>query len=159
LSFSIRELLLLTATAAAMVAVFLAYYRDSRPFRESSLLREFGGKQIHSAVVLHAKPAILSGGGGGSGNQHASSRELHYLIELPKTARGPFMTSLHQDALRMLDQDCPRYHGGADGGNDLRGFSYRYQGDGLRGVIVVRRVDISDEQMHLNVHIYEHPDR
>jgi hypothetical protein len=169
LTFSIRELLLLTTTAAALVALFLAYYRDSRPFVPSPLLNEFGSaQQIRAAAArLHPAPMmIVNGGGGGSGNADGTTREYQYSIELPRAARGQFMTTLHQDALRMLDEDSrtlrtgtPRYHGSADGGNDLRGFSYRYQGDGLRGVIVVRRVDISDEEMQLTSFIYEHPDR
>ena len=160
-NFSIRELLLLTATAAALVAVFLAYYRDSRPFEQSSLPQDFGsGKQIRSAAApLQSSTVIVNGGGGGSGDPHAWSREYQFTIGLTPAARGQFMTRLHDDARRMLDQDRPHYHGGADGGSDLAGFSYRYQGGGSRGVIVVRRVDVSDEEMHLSVLIYEHPDR
>jgi hypothetical protein len=165
-TFSIRELLLLTTTAAALVAVFLAYYRESRPFVPSTLLNEFGSAQQIRAAAARQHPApmmIVNGGGGGGGNAHGTTREYQYSIELPQAARGPFMTTLHEDALRMLDQDARPLRtgivGSSEGGNDLRGFSYRYECGGSRGVIVVRRVDVSDEEMHLNVMMYEHPDR
>ena len=158
--FSIRELLLLTTTVAALVAVFLAYYRDSQPFSRSMLSQEFGaGPQIRAAAApLQPQIVLINGGGGGNGDQRTLTREYGYSIKLPRGVRGRFMTQLHSDAQKMLNKDRPRYVGGATGGNDLAHFSYTYHGGASRGVVVVRRMDLSDEEMHLSIFIYEHED-
>jgi hypothetical protein len=159
--FSIRELLLLTATVAALVALFLAYYQNSQPFAHSVLSKDFGkGPHIRAAAApLHTRTVIVNGGGGGGGDPFAMTSEYSYTIELPRAVRGKFMARLDSDAQKMLKTDRPRYSGNTTGGNDLSGFSYTYQGGPSRGVIVVRRIDLSDDEMHLSILIYEHEDR
>lgn len=161
LRFSIRELLLLTTTVAALVAMFLAYRHDSQPFSQSLLIRKFGsGVHIRAAAApLQPQTVILNGGGGGSGDQHAMTQEYVYSIELPRAVRGKLMAQLHNDATRMLTKERPRYSGNMTSGNDLTGFTYSYRGGPSRGVLVVRRTDISDDEMQLSILIYEHEDR
>lgn len=158
--FSIRELLLLTTTVAALVALFLAYYRDSQPLSHSLLIQEFGSEpHIRAATaLLDPQSAIIRGGGGSSGDGHAMTQEYGYSIKLPPALRAKFMAQLHSDAQRMLNNDRPSYSGNTTGGNDLTGFTYSYHGGPSRGVIVVRRVDLSDREMHLSILIYEHED-
>ena len=155
--FSIRELLLLTTAVAALVAVFLAYYRDSQPFQSSHLIDNFGtGTHIRRvAASVHPQTAIINGGGGGGGNSEARTLSYGYTIELPKAARGPFMAQLERDAQTMLSKDRPASHGTISGDKD---FTFSYHGGPSRGVLMVRRVDISDEEMDLSILIYEHED-
>ena len=159
--FSIRELLLLTTAVAALVAVVLAYYRDSQPFSRSQLSQEFGsGRHIREAAArLHSHVVLINGGGGGGGDQRTLTQEYGYSIGLPPAARGQFMAQLHSDAQKMLNKDRPRFTGSRTGGNDLTHFSYSYHGGASRGVVVVRRTDLSDEEMQLTILIYEHEDR
>jgi hypothetical protein len=158
--FSIRELLLLTATVAALVALFLAYYQASQPFSPSVLNQEFGsGSHIRAAAApLHPQIVLIHGVGAGGGDQHALTQEYGYSISLPREVRGKFMARLHSDAQKMLNKDRPSFSGSSSGGNDLAGFHYTYHGGPSRGVIVVRRTDLSDDEMHLSILIYEHED-
>jgi hypothetical protein len=160
--FSIRELLLLTTTVAALVAVFLAWYRDSQPFARSLLSQEFGsGAHIRAAAApLSSQPVLINGGGGGGGDGHTHTIEYGYSIVLPRDVRGQFMTRLHSDAQQMLSKDQKGCRGSSTGGgDDLSDFSYSYHGGPSRGVIVVRRIDRSDDEMHLGILIYEHEDQ
>lgn len=148
-------------TVAALVATFLAYYQKSQPFAQSELIKEFGsGPHIRAAAApLQPQIVLINGSGGGGGDQHAMVHEYSYSVELPQAVRGKFMTQLHSDAQRMLNKDRPSYSGGARGGSDLMGFNYSYHGGASRGVIIVRRIDLSEDEMHLGIFVYEHEDR
>jgi hypothetical protein len=159
--FSIRELLLLTTAVAALVAAFLAWYRDRQPFARSLLSQEFG-TVMHirtAAAPLYSQPVQINGGGGGSGDRHSQTIEYSYSIALPRDVRGQFMSRLNSDAHQMMSKDRSRYRGITTNIADLSDFSYTYHGGPSRGVIVVRRVDRSDDEMHLSILIYEHEDQ
>jgi hypothetical protein len=158
LKFSIRELLLLTTTVAALVAVFLAYYRDSQPFQQSHLTKTFGtGPHIRKvAAAVHPQTVSVNGGGGGGGTGNARTIEYGYTLDLPVTARGPFMAQLERDAQAMLSKDRPASTGTISG---YTNFTLSYHGGPSRGVLMVRRVDISEEEMDLSILMYEHKDR
>ena len=168
--FSIRELLLLTTTIAAIVAMCVVYYQNSTNYSESMLFREFGDADylrkaaapLHSPFPPHVvKKGLSTGFDMGDGAQ--ARRHEHYLA-LPRSVRAKFMDQLHADAKRMIGEEHRGTIGGLDYADfatedDLMGFTYEYHGGTSRGFILVRRVDVSDDEMHLITVISEREDR
>ena len=164
--FSIREMLLLTTAVGAMVAVFVAYYRQSVPLVKSRLYEEFGTTEYLRAVgaPLHSRPPQLLVTNGTTHTHEGSDancRVSERTLGLPHQSRPEFIRKLHQDAVGLIKTDHRSLVGELRNGqtkDDLQGFTYRYRGGKTRGVLHVERVDLSDEEMHLSIVIYEHAD-
>ena len=158
--FSIRELLLLTTAAAALVALGIEYYRESRSYQSSLWIETYGQSQHLRAIAASAGyPQMqVNGGGGSSGSGLARFQTFRYHLTIPKPMRGNFMESLRQDAHSRIGKERGSVSGGSTGGNqgDLQCFGLSFESQGRRGRLDVDRVDTSDEEMLLLIRIYEH---
>src|SRR5258708_2154361 len=85
-SFSIRELLLLTAAVGAFLAWAGLLYQRSRPYERTWIPEQIGDlQQIQNICrTLGHSPASFSSGGGGSSNQHETTRTYECRIDLPR---------------------------------------------------------------------------
>ena len=95
--FTIRELLLLTTAFAALLALFLTYYRQSRPYVQSRWMQQVGQPAILRAAAVragHAGRLDINGGGGGGGGRGIYHLSYEYRLGLPVELRGKFVAEL-----------------------------------------------------------------
>jgi len=156
--FSIRELLLLTTTIAAVAAFVADQYRKTLPFHPTKLAAEFGQYDHIRHLLNHIQPSRLVDS---SGNTSDALIEREYLIELPQTLHKELLERLNNDALEMLKKDgCKvRGHGRGRGDELIQTFQVKYSRQGMRGIVVFRLVRRSDDLAALFILIYEQADR
>jgi hypothetical protein len=159
--FSIRELLLLTTAAAALLALALAHYRQSRPYQSSRWIDSYGSSQHLRAIAAKAgytQNLQLNGGGSSSGSGVARFQSFRYRLAIPKLARGGFMDALRQDTYGRIRKERGYVNGGSTRGQkgDVHSFGLSFESEGRRGRLDVDRVDLSDEDMLILIRIYEH---
>src|SRR3970040_1896428 len=101
--FSIRELLLLTTAVAALVGLWLAPYRQSRPYQSSLWIESYGQSQHLRTIAASAGCAQnlqVNGGGGASGSGLERFKSFRYRLAIPKPLAGRFLAALRHEAHR-----------------------------------------------------------
>lgn len=156
--FSIRELLLLTAAVGAFLAWAGLLYQRSRPYERTAIPDRIADLQEIQNIcrTLGHSPSSFSSGGGGSSNQHETTRTHEFRIDLPRDQRGPFMDAYRQHILDLLNKHADGVWGAGatSDGQHLRGFEYDYGKGATRGHVIVRTAGGDDFTLLLIV--YEH---
>jgi hypothetical protein len=159
--FSIRELLLLTAAAAAFLAWAGLMFQKSRPYVRTRVPDLVGNAQDARAICLalgHRSSSSSSSGGGGS-NPYETTRSYDFHIDLPADQRGAFMAAYRDHIKGVLDKEADKVWGAgsASDGGGLRSFDYEYAKDRTHGKVVVRCASGGD--LTLFVFVHEHDTR
>ena len=163
--FTLRELLLVTLAASAILALMLNRRWYGPPFLQPSvLLQEFGMPDpVHAAAqrCKLSRRSLEDTGGTYTSSGNMASRFISYRVDAPPGVRDQFLSELRSDARHMLRRgghttifDQPMLSD-----KDRAGFRLTYRGPHSRGQIIVRPVDLSGEQMDLMIFVYEHLER
>ncbi|HUE69389.1 MAG TPA: hypothetical protein VMP01_00760, partial [Pirellulaceae bacterium] len=159
-----RELLLFTIAASALLALIASHTYGPPNLQPSSLVQEFGLPDRMDAVAqrcnLPAGPRKYTGGTHTVSGKMLS-RHVSYRLDLPPDSRNQLLNELRSDAQQMLhrgdysiiyDNDVHSHEEGA-------GFFIMYRGPYLCGQLIVRRFDVSDDQMDLIIFAHENLER
>ena len=101
---------------------------------------------------------IRDTGGRYTSDGRAASRFLGYRVALPPASRDQFLAALRGDARDMLQRSANRvvFDDAVSSDKGRAGFRVVYQGRHSRGELVVRPVDLSNEELDVTIYVYEH---
>jgi hypothetical protein len=158
--FSLRELLLLMTTVAAVLALARVYYRRSEPFVPTKFSEQFW-KPGQIALAMQragvSRPLSLQGSGGPHSHTESCSGSAHYVLEADDQELQNLIAELLREAERQIQKEEGRFIGqGSDAGLGHKGVSLEYRVDQTFGHIYIAGDPISNQKARLFIFIHEH---